>query len=695
MSKYINPRVATMREAIGKIVGLLTERKIEVTQRGHKAFVTYSERTGQPKRVNIPYMPDDSSNELLDAVQGFIDHEIGHIFFTDYKVLIKARSLGLANLHNVIEDTYVERKMKAKFTGAAHNIGVTMTFFFKNYTDKELKKDPSKAVALLMVPAIRAWAGQREAIEYMTPDKWAVIKEVQDKLGDLVKKLPDIKDSQAALDLALEFRNAMRPPEPAKKEEEKPEGKATGGKGDTPEEHGEGPSDRETDEIGDFSDTPGDRDIDDEHSDPSDFEESGTGGEDEADKGSGAEDPDVGDGSLDLKAAGAGEEEKGEEDGEGFDEKFEEGGSGGTLPGGGGDDDGDDMGGDDHHFESEDDDAFEEEREEDRYTESHKDPFKDMEDYDDGLSEAISEASRKVSKDTDYLIWTKDFDKVGKFVPRTTGVRAEPLIKRMGDRVDHMVGTMQKDLERAIAARSRSVWRSGLRRGRINASALARLSVGDDRVFRKREVSTSKDVAVCLLVDCSGSMRGTRIETAGYASYALSATLDRMSISHEVIGFTTEGDLPREMRKDEGELGVKYSRTENIWMPVFKEYSERMTPEVKRRLATFPVDLRLSENVDGECVEIAAQRLLRREESRKVMIVLSDGAPACPGDRAAQSNHLKKVVLQVMRAGIDVVGVGIQTTSVQNYYPKSVVLNDVADLSGQVIKQLRALLLAD
>jgi cobaltochelatase CobT len=691
--KAINPRVAIMREAIGKIVSMLTTRKIEVTCRGHKAFVTYSDRTGEPKRVNLPYMPDDASNELLDAIQGFIDHEIGHIFFTDYKVLLKARSLGVANLHNVIEDTYVEREMKKKFTGSAHNIGTTTTFFLKNYTDKELAKDPSKAVGLLMVPAIRAWSGQREAHEYMTAEKWEVVKEVTAKLGSLVERLPGIKNSQDALDLALEFREAMRPKEEPKKEEppeppepEKPEPEATGGKGETPEEFGEGPSDRETEETedtGDFSDGPDDREIDEEHSDPSDREDP----DDAAGDDDGAE-PDAGDGTLDLKDAGAGEETD--------DDAGDKADTSSAEPGG-------ELGGDDgiagegdHEFESDDDEAYREEEEEDRYLPPKPDdPFKDIPDFDDGLSEAITEEARKVSKETDYLIWSKDFDKVEKFVLRSPEAKLEPLVKEMSDRVDHMVGTMQKDLERAIAARSRSVWRSGLRRGRINASALARLTVGDDRVFRKREISTSKDVAVSLLVDCSGSMNGGRIQTASLASYALSATLDRMNITHEVLGFTTRGDLPFEADRESAEIGVRYGRTEMIYMPIFKEFAERMTPDVKRRIAAFPRDLYLSQNVDGECVEIAAQRLLRREETRKIMIVLSDGAPCCPGDMAAQANHLKKIVNTVTKAGVDVVGVGIQTESVKRFYPKSVVLNDVSELSGQVIKQLRALLLAD
>lgn len=697
MSEKINPRVPIMREAISKIVGLLTARSIQVTQRGHKAFVMY-DASGYPKRVNIPYLPDNASNDFLDAVQGFIDHEIGHIFFTDYKVLLKAKKLGLGNLHNVLEDTYVERKMKEKYSGSGHNIGKTITFFLANYTDKKLAEEPSKAIGLLLVPAIRAWAGQREAIEYMTPDKWEIVKPVSDKLGDLVKEVPKIDSSADALELAIKFQAARKAADEKKPEEKKPaDEKATGGKGDTPEDEGEGaPSTSETDEFADdsmdsgeytdgsgdfddFSDADGSRDIDEEHSDPSDREEAPSTPDESAD-------PDLGDGldfGGDKKEEGEAEKEPGGDEeafkpeDEGFDPRT---GDEGEMP----------EGDDDAVFES-----GEDEFAEDKGAPSEHDPFADITDYDDGLADAISDVSRKAAETSSYLIWSKDFDKIEEFDPHISTVRAAPLVKRMQDKVDHMVGTIQKDLERAIAARTRSVWRPGLRKGRLNASSLSRLTLGDDRVFRKREISTSKDVAVGLLVDCSGSMSGERIDTAALAAYALASVLDRMNISNEVMGFTTQSNLPSEMNDDAARLDVRYARVQNIYMPIFKGFAERLTPDVKRRMATFPSRLDLRENVDGECVEIAAQRLLRRDEARKILIVLSDGSPACPGDWRQLSGHLKQTVRTVIKAGVDVVGIGIQTDSVREYYPKNVVLNEVSELAGTVVKQLRAVLLTD
>ena len=98
-------------------------------------------------------------------------------------------------------------------------------------------------------------------------------------------------------------------------------------------------------------------------------------------------------------------------------------------------------------------------------------------------------------------------------------------------------------------------------------------------------------------------------------------------------------------------------------------------------------------NVDGESVEIAARRLLSRKENGKVMIVLSDGYPAASGDSGKLNDHLKEVVKESMCAGINVVGIGIQSDSVKSFYPKSVVINDVDELPKTVIQELRHLLI--
>ncbi len=99
----------------------------------------------------------------------------------------------------------------------------------------------------------------------------------------------------------------------------------------------------------------------------------------------------------------------------------------------------------------------------------------------------------------------------------------------------------------------------------------------------------------------------------------------------------------------------------------------------------------LKNTVDGECVEIAARRLMGRREAGKVMIVLSDGNPACAGGIDLQK-HLRNTVKRIERAGVSVVGIGIKSSAVTGFYKKNIVVNDIDSLPGQVMKELRHLL---
>jgi cobalamin biosynthesis protein CobT len=129
-------------------------------------------------------------------------------------------------------------------------------------------------------------------------------------------------------------------------------------------------------------------------------------------------------------------------------------------------------------------------------------------------------------------------------------------------------------------------------------------------------------------------------------------------------------------------------------MPIFKGFDGRLTPDAKKRFAMPSNDrLPLLNNVDGECLRIAAQRISRRPERRKVIIVLSDGSPACsttyPGEI---SSDLHRAVEECGKMHIDLVGLGIMNENVSHYYPKYSVLNNLADLPGAVMGELKRIL---
>ena len=326
-------------------------------------------------------------------------------------------------------------------------------------------------------------------------------------------------------------------------------------------------------------------------------------------------------------------------------------------------------------------------------------------DFSEGLVNWIGDVTIDLQKDSDYLVYTTDFDRVEPLkVPKNFESR---YVEELEDKVNHMVGPIQKDLERAIVAHSRSFWQPGRRSGRLHGANLSRLMFNDDRVFRQREEHTCKDTAIELVIDCSGSMRNRdKIDVATQAAYALSMTLDRMQIAHEVIGFTTYWNDSVEYRKSRErmydelkKLGrYRFSRQDCIVMPVVKGFDERITTEHKRRFAAMPnMDggkQMFGNNIDGECIEIAARRLAARKEARKVMIVLSDGAPAGDGDNTELQRHTKRVIERIENSsGMEIVGIGIASNAVKQFYKRNVVLNDIDSLPAVVMGELKHALL--
>jgi cobaltochelatase CobT len=696
-------RISIVRDSVVRIVRMLTEKKVQVTQRGTTAYVTYN-HDGTPKVVNIPFIPEDASDDLLIATQGFLDHEVAHVLFTDYAAVKKANEMGVASLHNIVEDSFIERKMAAAFAGSGYNLSEMGQYFLKNYTDVKLAKltagDP-QIEGLLIVPAIRAWAGQKVFQDYMNDgDKWSMIAKVNARLTPMSHRCAEVENSMDALQVALDMKKLLEIPDevkplaPPARSRSGSKGKGKGKERKAGEKPA-APRKRSEDEegAGGFEPGAGDDDGDEEPgsggSGAGGEEASGMSGEAEPEPGSdpgsaGRDDPEEEDESGDdgLTTSAGDDADEDDEEEEDLEDEEGEGGSGG---GSGHEDDG--MGGGAHSSGgggptgASGDDLY-------KMLEAHIDK-----DFDEELSKLITAKASKDMESITYKIYSTDFDIIEPLVIRE-GTFKDEYLKNMQEAVDHMVGPLQKDFERAIAAKSATTWSGGHRSGRLHAAALSRLSTGDERIFRRKHINNGKDVAVSLLVDCSGSMSvGGKIKAAAYAAYALASVLDRMNITCEVLGFTTKGRMPKEMFAEEAKHGFRYARTQNLYMPILKGFSERLNFDTKKRFAVLPEARWLNENVDGECVAIAAQRLAQRREARKVMFVFSDGSPACPGDFTALDRHLKKTVQDVERSGIEVMGIGIADRNAAKYYSKHVVLTEISDLPTTVIGQIKKILM--
>lgn len=696
----MNERVLILRDAVVKITQMLSGKGIQVTQRGVDAYVK-SDRTGKPVSVNLPYLPDNATEELCMAIQGFLDHEVAHILFSDFSLLDEAKKAGCHSMLNMLEDARIEKAMAKRFAGCGHNLSVTGKFFLDKYTVPAMQEaaaagDANRVIATLMVPLIRAMSGQFIFKEFVK-DKMHIIQPIYDKIADLEEKIENLSSIREALDMAKEIEGRLRSGSPksgspkkgkseegegegdgtvksmkgkAKKDEEKPKKSAPGkGEGEGEEKEGEKPKAK---------------------SEPKPKKEEEEGEEEKAGEGEGEEEKPEEEGEGEGSAAGEGEEEKPEEEGEGEgeDEEAPSAAAPGEDEEGEGEDEEEGAGGESGGEEGE----GEEEDTENTAAIWEAIDKEGANDFDSSMSRAISNAACEAAKHSEYLIYTKEGDVME---PLSVGSGYDSrMLTELSDKVDHMVGPLQKDLERAVAARSLATWEAGRRSGRLHAANLSRLAVGDSRVFRRRHETTSKDVAVSLVIDASGSMSGSKIHLATQSAYALSQVLERIGISHEVVAFTTGQPVAsyETLEAEQKKIGRRFTRIEGLYMPILKGFNERLKTEVKERFGWLPNSRILRNNIDGECVEIAARRLMGRREAGKVMIVLSDGAPAGQGDMHALQTHLKKVIKNVEKAGVKTVGIGIESSEVTKFYPKNIVINNVSELPDRVIKELRHLL---
>ena len=745
----MNRDIAVLREVINKLTPMLTGMGITVTQRGMQAYVKTDARTLKPIEVNIPYLPDNASENLIVAIHGFIDHEVAHVLFTDWSVVKKAVKGGpnLDALHNIIEDTFIEREIAKKWPGSAYNVGRLREFFVRHITTPALAAATTdvERFGILLVPACRAWAGQKEFIAFMDAGRhWEhpMLKALAKALPKAIKdRMLTARSSQECLDIAIEMHKIIYPPSKAppsaskekgdKSEKPSKERSKESSKSTKPDEKGEGEeaasgketepeksdgeeekSDKKKDKK-DKKDKKGKEEKDEEKEkdgeketkpksskgDEEDEEDPSAPSDDAGDAGGDEDDPDEGDEEADGEGSdSAGTEEDDETDG---DESGDTGEGDGEREGDAGDDD--ETAGDGSKSKSgkgsgEEPDADELEME------IGDSPFADPPDlakstFEGMIKVKLSDEAAAASASAPYLVYTKDFDRIEPY--KVSAYYNESQFATFDDETKHMIGPMQKDIERMMAQRSRSMMVPGFRSGRLHAAGLHRLTVNDDRIFRRKLEAPSKDTAVTLLVDNSGSMSGSKIRTAMSAAYALSQTLERVGIRHEVLGFTTlthdrypAGYNMTVIGAEARRIGRDFSRIEPLYIPIFKGVDERLTPQVKTRFADAWSNRHfLVQNVDGESVEIAGLRLLKQPEKRKVLIVLSDGAPAAiAADWRALRDHLKNVVESLTKRGVETIGIGVQSEEVKRFYPKYFILNDVASLPKTVMGELKAIL---
>ncbi len=253
---------------------------------------------------------------------------------------------------------------------------------------------------------------------------------------------------------------------------------------------------------------------------------------------------------------------------------------------------------------------------------------------------------------------------------------------------------LKEKLERALSADERTRWRREQERGEIDRTALARLatSPGYRTPFRTQRVAKGRDVAVTLLIDRSGSMAGRKIELARLCATALCDALTQLSFDCEVLGYCSLESAPmKQLYERQQAAGVDLRR--------YNRFVERLDLKVYKRFGATDLSgiARIDcghENPDGEALAWAATRLADHQAERRILIVFSDGYPSTgDGNPQVLRSDLRERVAAIQKRGIELLGIGVLTDAVEDFYPHNVVVSRLAELPSTVFSVLSSMLL--
>ena len=304
--------------------------------------------------------------------------------------------------------------------------------------------------------------------------------------------------------------------------------------------------------------------------------------------------------------------------------------------------------------------------------------------------------------DLDYKIFTKQFDEIIKAEKLENTEDANKLRKTLDQQLigfHDVVTKLANKLQRQLLAKQNRSWDFDLEEGLLDSSKLPRVIMDpfNSLSFKKEKDFDFKDTIVTLLIDNSGSMRGRPITIAAICADILSRTLERCSVKVEILGFTTKnwkGGQSRESWNKNGKPKTP-GRLNDLRHIIYKS-ADTQWRQAKNNLGLMLKEGLLKENIDGEAISWAFSRLQKRREERKILMVISDGAPVDDSTLSVNSGdflekHLKKIVRFIEdKTEIDILAIGIGH-DVSRYYNRAIKITDVNELGDVMISQLSTL----
>ena len=346
-------------------------------------------------------------------------------------------------------------------------------------------------------------------------------------------------------------------------------------------------------------------------------------------------------------------------------------------------------------------------------TEASLDSDYDLEEYklDEQLTDTNSEQEnneqiiqkKNNSKfNIDYKIFTNQFDEITKAENLENSDESTKLRKTLDQQLvgfQDIITKLANKLQRQLLAKQNRAWEFDLEEGLLDSSKLPRIIMDpyNSLSFKKEKDLDFKDTVVTLLIDNSGSMRGRPITIAAICADILSRTLERCAVKVEILGFTTKnwkGGKSREFWNKNGKPKTP-GRLNDLRHIIYKS-ADTHWRQCKNNLGLMLKEGLLKENIDGEAISWAYNRLIKRREERKILMVISDGAPVDDSTLSVNSGdflekHLKKMVGFIEdKTEIEILAIGIGH-DVSRYYNRAIKITDVNELGDVMIAELSEL----
>ena len=314
-------------------------------------------------------------------------------------------------------------------------------------------------------------------------------------------------------------------------------------------------------------------------------------------------------------------------------------------------------------------------------------------------SENIVQKLNNVKTEKEYKVYTRDFDEIEKAENLEEADEISKLRRNLDQQLINfkdLIIKLANKLQRQLMAKQNRSWDFDLEEGLLDSSKLTRIIIDpyNSLSFKKEKDLEFKDTVVSLLIDNSGSMRGRPITIAALCADILSRTLERCSVKVEILGFTTKnwkGGKSRESWNKNGK--VKHPGRLNDLRHIIYKSADSQWRQSKKNLGLMLKEGILKENIDGEAIMWAYSRLKKRKEERKILMVISDGAPVDDSTLSVNSGdylekHLKKVVKLIEnKEDIEILAIGIGH-DVSRYYKKAIKITDVQELGDVMIGEL-------